>query len=458
LNNTHLRVSLLLALSACTRQEGTIGISVLADPNSDLLSQIDKIEATYTGRDKTFSATRDDDGLSLSIDLEADGSSGDLVFEGYTSDGARIAVGRVGPLPLAAIDAEVFVFLAPPNSITQAPVSLSVPRSHIGGTEASFGALLVGGLGVDGPVDAVDVYSTYLHTVQSGLSLPQPKSAISVSAGASGLFYLLGGADEADEATADTLIFDTRVPPSGGYSSLAIDNEFARKGATSAIVGEEQFLVSGDPALFLDGFRGSVQAIPGGEGLNGQAATVVSASGLQVVFAGANVIDPELGGVGAAVFELGEVRHVEAPEELRRLDHRAITLLSGDVLFIGGALEDGTLTTSAVQYSPATQSLAQGSFAVTELLATGRRNPAVAITDKFLVVVGGEDADGDAIADAEVFDVRTLAPVATIPLVVARKNATAHALGNGQILIAGGQDEAGAPTELLGLFTPDEEP
>ena len=452
MNLRRLGVFLTFALSACTGQEGTIRISVVADPSGDLLSQIDRVEAKYTGRDTTFSATRDDDGtLDLGIDLEADGSSGDLVLTGFAGDGSRIAVGRVGPLPLAAIDADVVAFLAPPNSITQAPVVLAVPRSHIGGTEASFGALLAGGLGSDGPVGDVNVYSTYLHTIQSGLPLPALRSHIAVAAGSSGFFYMLGGEDENQAPTPESYAFDTRVPPVGSYRPLVIDEEFARAGATTAVVGEEQFLVSGDPALLLDGLRGTVQPLLDGGGLEGQAATVVSDNSLQVIFAGANVVDPELGGIGAAVFEGNAVTHLAAPPELARREHRAVTLLSGQALFLGGTQEVGTLLTDAVRYSPATET-----FEVLELLATGRRNPAVAITDTFLVVVGGEDESGNAIADAEIFDVLTLDAVATIPLVLPRKNAVAHALGNGQILIAGGQDENGDPTEILSLFTPDE--
>ncbi len=448
-----LGVSLSCLFAACTGQEGTIGISVIAAPDSDLLSRIERLDATYTGRDATYSSTRDDDGtLNLGIDVEADGTSGDLVLEGFAADGDRIAVGRVGPLPLAAIDADVVAFLAPPNSITQSPIALSSPRSHMGGTEASFGALLAGGLGTDGPVNDVSVYSTYLHSLQSALPLPEARSSMAVSSGNSGFFYMVGGEDENQEPRSDSYAFDTRVPPAGSYRPLVVEEEFARSRATLAVVGEEQFLVSGDPALLLDGVRGTVQPLLDGARLTGQAATVITDNSLQVIVTGANVVNSEFG-VGAAIFAFNEVTHLQAPPELVRTQHRTITLLTGQALTLGGELEDGTLTLDAVRYSPNTEA-----FDVFEFLATGRKNPAVALTNQFLVVIGGEAEDGAAIEDAEIFDVRTLERVATVPLVLPRKNAVAAALGNGQVLIAGGQDDNGAPTEILSLFTPNETP
>ncbi|MCP4449380.1 MAG: hypothetical protein GY811_29210 [Myxococcales bacterium] len=444
--------ALLVSVPACSGHEGTIGVSVVASPDSDLLGRIDRLQATFPALNTQVSAERDSNGsLDLAIDVEADGRSGDLIIEGFDSMGDRIAVGRVGPLPLAAIDAEVVAFLAPGLSVTQAPVSLTTARSDIGGTEASFGALLAGGLGEAGPVGDVDVYSTYLHDMQSGLALPSPRSELSVTAGSVGFIYIIGGTNEEGEPQSESYAFDTRVPPTGSHRPLVIGDDFARSGSTTAIVGQEQFLVNGDPALLLDGLLGVLRPLPDGESLDGPAATAIAENRLQVVFGGAGVVDPVLGGVGAAIFELNQVTHIPAPPELVRTGHRALTLLTQEVLFVGGALEGQAATTTAVRYSAST-----GGFTVLDLLATGRRNPAVALTNRYLLVIGGEDDMGEAIGTAEIFDALTLEPVETIPLVVARKGVTAHALGNGQVLIAGGIDGQGRPTELLGLFTPDE--
>ena len=54
----------------------------------------------------------------------------------------------------------------------------------------------------------------------------------------------------------------------------------------------------------------------------------------------------------------------------------------------------------------------------------------------------------------EVFDSETLAPVAVLPMVAPRSRAAAVPLPNGQILIVGGVDGAGAPVGKAELFTP----
>ncbi len=441
-----LAVSLALALLACSGQEGTISVRVVSAPDSLVIPRIETLRVTLAVSGDTFESTRDADGvLRIAIDVEADGRSGDLVVEGFDETGATIAVGRVGPLPLSAIDASVAVYLAAPQSIAEAPVSLEVPRSHIGGTEASFGALLAGGLDEDGPVDAVDVYSTYLHELQLGLPMPEARSAVSVTTGSAGFVYMLGGNDEQGVARSESFAFDTTIPPAGSYRPLVISAEHARSGASLAVVGQEQFLVSGDPALLLDGVQGTIRPLPDGAELDAPAATVVSNNQLQVVFGGLGVTDSS-----AAIYQNNQVTHVSAPPELLRTQHRAITLPTQEVLFVGGAIGAQT-TTTAVLYKAGT-----GTFQTIELLATGRRNPAIALTDRYLLVAGGEDDAGNALADAELFDVATLEPIATMPLLLPRKNAVAFALNNGQILIAGGQDDTGAPIALLGLFTPQE--
>jgi hypothetical protein len=47
-----------------------------------------------------------------------------------------------------------------------------------------------------------------------------------------------------------------------------------------------------------------------------------------------------------------------------------------------------------------------------------------------------------------------LAPIATLPLAVARTGATALALPNDQVLVVGGVDASGGPIATLELFTP----
>jgi hypothetical protein len=83
-------------------------------------------------------------------------------------------------------------------------------------------------------------------------------------------------------------------------------------------------------------------------------------------------------------------------------------------------------------------------------LSTPRIRPAVATTPRHVVVAGGTDASGAPIATADVLDARTLARLATLPI-LARTGGFAIALPNDQVLLGGGAPAAAA----LELFTPE---
>ncbi len=437
----------LAPLTSCDNREGTISVTVVSAPQSDLLAQIEHVEATFVSPsgERSFQADRSpEEGLHIQIALEANGDNGELIVEGFAADGSRIAFGKVGPLPLGAIDASVAVYLGAPMSIAQAPVSLSGPRSHVGGSAASFGALLAGGQDENGPVDIVEVYSTYTHTTQPGLAMPSPLIAPTLAPSASGLVYMVGGTNVDAEPSNSAYAFDTTQPPTGRYRALRMAEDLARSSASAAIVGQEQFLITGNPALLLDGFQAVLRPLLGGEELDGPATTVVSQGRLLVLIAGKNVAS------GAAIFENGQIRRLSPPPEVLRTDHRSILLPTGEILLLGGAI-DNVSTTTAVVYKPIGDV-----FQPIDLLATPRRNPAVAITASYLVVIGGEDDTGAPVGDAEVFDANTLQPVVVLPLEVPRTGISAHTLNNGQVLIVGGTDASGQVTDRLELFTPDQ--
>jgi hypothetical protein len=71
---------------------------------------------------------------------------------------------------------------------------------------------------------------------------------------------------------------------------------------------------------------------------------------------------------------------------------------------------------------------------------------AAAATSRDLVI-----ATGSAV---EIDDATTLAPIATATLTVPRTGASAVALPNDQVMIVGGLDGSGAPTDAIELFTP----
>lgn len=135
-----------------------------------------------------------------------------------------------------------------------------------------------------------------------------------------------------------------------------------------------------------------------------------------------------------------------------RARHTATLLASGNVVAIGGA------STGAIEeFTPnaATPSLGAWATAPVATLATPRRrHAAVRLLDGRVLVAGGEDAFGVALASCELY-VSAGAPVApAAPLGTARRDHTATLLPDGRVLVTGGTDVLGIPLASAELYTP----
>jgi len=436
-------------LSACGGEVGTIEVTLVTAPGSDLFERIESARATLSDPPTVVEAERDDDGdLRLDLELTAENGTALVVVEGFDGAGERIALGRSAPLPVSAVNAEVALYLAPPLSLAEAPVGLEPARSEIGAALLPYGAIFFGGREAGGDVvsDAV-IYNVYDHALQIGMPMPEARAAVTVVAGEGDLVYLFGGLEQDGDASADGWSFNTSVAPDGAYAQLTSDGELARAGASGVLVGADVFLVTGAPAVQLNGPTGQVTAWPDAPPLaDGAAARLVGDESV-ILVAGSGV-----GENGAVIHAGGAYSELEAPPEARRTGHAVVALPDGRGLILGGSLDPAEPARTAVIYDQD-----GGDFALeADFLATGRTQAAVAASATHVLVAGGTDATGAVIGDAELFDATSLAPVATLPMVAPRRGASALVLANGQILIAGGVDADGAPVGVLELFTPDE--
>ena len=441
-------VLLAAALAGCTGQLGTLSVELVTAPGSTLLDDVVHARLTLTQPYTVVEADRDG-GQGLVLEVDATGASGQLLFEGLDAGGARIAVGQTPYLPIAAVDANVRIYVAPPVSLAAAPIALEPARTEIGAGALGYGVLLAGGRGAGGaPLRDLVIYNAYDHQLQVGRDLPAARTGMAVGIGATGWAYLFGGADDRGAPSGTFWRFDTTVAPAGAYLVLDPHPDLARIGAAAAPVGQERFLVTGAPPILIDGVTVSLGAVeaPGPPRLAGTATAVQTSDGaIYTVFAG--------DGNGAS----GVIRHgadgfaeVTAPAEALRTGHGAAPTPDGHVVVIGGATADG-LVASAVRVDPA----AKTAEAIPDVLATPRRDAAVAANGQVLLVAGGTDAAGALVTDAELIDVASLARLGTRPLIVPRTGAVAEALPNGQILVVGGRDADGAPVGVVELFTPD---
>jgi hypothetical protein len=432
--------------TACTGDVGTISVSLITAPDSTVLDDVVRARMSISSPPTTVEGDVVDGQLLLDLDVIAEGQAGLVSFEGLDSNGDTIAFGKSGPLPIAAVDAEIVIYVGPPLSLAEAPIVLDPPRTEMGSSLLSFGALFAGGSLADGTSSSdVVVYNVYDHDFQLGEDLPSPRAGPTVITGSSGFVYLFGGRDTGGEDTADAFRFDTNVAPAGMYTPLATGSELARTGASGAALGGEQFLILGNPLVIIDGIiarAAELQAPP----LLGLTTTVFfdNVGYTYIVGSGA-------GAGGGTLFVNGGFVSLSNPPDMERNGHAMTILPGGEMLVAGGETTDG-LIADGMRFNAVTRTFG----AQPDMLATPRRDAVLAATARYIIVAGGIDETGTIVGDAEVFDAATFERVATLPMLVPRTGATAQALSNGQVIIAGGTDVDGEPVGTIELFTPDE--
>jgi hypothetical protein len=136
-----------------------------------------------------------------------------------------------------------------------------------------------------------------------------------------------------------------------------------------------------------------------------------------------------------------------------RIDATATLLPDGQVLAAGGSGGNGSALTSAELYNPAT-----GTWSVTGSMHQGRSGlypeapSATLLPDGEVLVTGGEDANFNLLASAELYNPATGTWSATGSMTTARAGQSATLLNNGQVLVAGGTG-ATAAAELYNPAT-----
>lgn len=437
---------LLLSLAACQGAVGTFSVELVTAPGSDVMDEVVRARLTLTDPLTVVEAEREGGGFSFDLEVDAGGQNSFVLFEGFDAADQLVASGRVGPLPVAAIDADLRIFVAAPNSLSEAPVALDPPRSELGAARLSFGVVLAGGRDAAGqPVDDLSVYNLYDHELQTAAPLPEPRANMTALTAGFGQVLLFGGDDAAGEPSSLLWRFDSDVSPAGAYLGLASNPELARSGARGAPVSNTGFLVLGDPLVFIDNLSGRAQSYPEGMPMSGTVTSVLINDMVHTLVAG-----DEAGDIGAVLLVNGVFSTLEdAPVEIDRSGHGAVVLANGDILVVGGATAGG-LERSGIRFAPASRQFTR----LGDLLATPRNDAAIASTSELVIVAGGTDANGDLVTDAEIFSAEDLSRIATVPMVVPRTRASAEPMANGQILIAGGLDATGAPVGILELLTP----
>ena len=426
-----------VAVTGCQGTVGTVDVTLAVSPGSTLLDGVETVRLTLTNPPQTATSQRSPSGgFAIDLQLDATNNTGSLIVDGLDANGTTIATGATPPFPFGGVAANIVIFLAAPNSISTALVNLDPPRTELASVPVSYGAVFVGGALGDGTPSAVTaIYNAFDHAFQVGVVLPAAKSAVALAVGTSGNYVYVFGGTDATGAPSDTVQrFDTSVAPAGSISDFGAFAGFARTGQTALSIGNENILVTGTPVAELSGTAVTVTARPDIADLPPSGAAVTANDGVATaIFAGAAGVTRYRNNVFDALDVASAAR-----------DGAVVVALAGGT--VGVVCGAGDL----VRIDAATGTA--DTFSIPSATRTGC---AVAATTRHLVIAGGTNAGGDLATTAEIYDAGTLALIATQPLAVPRTGATATALPNGQIMIAGGVDAMGAPIGTLELFTPD---
>jgi hypothetical protein len=417
-------LALALALATLTgcpdNQLGTIAVGLTTAPGSTLMDRVVQLRLTFTNPRQVLVVDRTERGFDLALELNAGGEVGALVVDGLDAGGALVATGMSPPFPLAAIDARVVVYMAPPMSVGPAPAALAPARSGSSAAALTYGAILAGGVEPGGPAGAIQIYNAYDHSLTTGLPMPGRRAGVTIAVGASNSVYLFGGTDPGGAPTGTLWFFDTTAAPSGRYAELGDFPQFARTGAAAVPVGGDGSLITGAPPIQL------------------LASQIDEPANLAAISSGASVIGSDQAVTTVVVDDAtGDLLRLRAgaiqPIGVQRKHGLAVALPDRRIAVLGG---DAT-PRDALLVDPAAGDLTPVPGVLAELYAT----LAVAVTPRFLVVAGGRT--GGASTAIEILDAATLERrhLASVDDAIT----AAIALPNGQALLIGA---------TLQLFTP----
>lgn len=142
------------------------------------------------------------------------------------------------------------------------------------------------------------------------------------------------------------------------------------------------------------------------------------------------------------------------PLHTARLFHTATQLGDGSVLVVGGEM-DPAVSPAPYPVLASVERLHNGRFESLAPLAQARANHTATLLDKHsLLIIGGFDALGEALASVELWDAQQARWLQLPPLTQARYAHSATLLSDGRILVAGGFDRQGRALNSTEYFDP----
>ncbi len=455
-----------LVVAGCSGQQGNVELDVVSPGTGSVFAGLTTVRLSVVREGAAVLMKEGPVGAAGQIDVDlsipATGVLGDVRLEGLDAAGTVKVRGRLPPMELVSSTGVLKLWVAPVGASAKLPATLPVAVAKPAGVALPAGALLAGGAAA-GDVASTQmlIWNQFFLELQPGAALPGARKGLcAVGTDVLGGVLLFGGADDTGAVKADLWRFDTTAPPMGTYSSIAVPElaALARRDARAVQLGDLALVAGGstatgsaDGALLIE--LPSVTASGRATFISATArsAPALAASGGGVVVAGGGPAERFLATPTPAFSP------ISGPAVLETITgSAAATLPDGRVVIAGGRLGIGASgnpsSRSLFVYAPTPTPT------ITELpdaLATGRTDATVTVVGGELLVAGGRDMLFSPLADAEVFDATTLARLRVIPLSGPRFDHTAILLGNGTVLLAGGQSATDTPLATLELYTPE---
>jgi N-acetylneuraminic acid mutarotase len=384
---------------------------------------------------------------------------------------SRAGAAALAPLALAAPLLGAVVAAAPASAQAAggfvATGSLVTPVSHATATLLSNGEVLVAG-GQDsagGALGSAELYNPSSGAWTPTASMPVPVTDATATLLANGEVLVAGGLTESASALVPTTASQLYDPVTGQWSLTPGQLQQATFDASAALLGSGDVLYVGG----LPSTSPAANAVTTAESYDPFTGVWSLASSLPTGVAGAEAASLSNGEVLLAGGETGASGTVTNAAEVYSATSNAWSpvaampvgvayaattkLSSGEVLVAGGeTTPEGALTAATQVFNPSSGSwqtasgLPASSFGATAtLLGSGEVLYAGGLTST--------TGSGGPIAAAEVYNPSNGTWTMTGSLLVAEGFGTATLLGNGDVLIAGGQAAAG-PTAEAELYVP----
>jgi len=462
-----------LLAAGCGGNKGTLTVSIVTPLTVDPFALAARVHIKV-GDPAVAEQTVTVTGGHFSSDLKFKPPSttlvGAVLIEALAADGTVVARGSTPPIGFVVADESVAVWVAPLGKAGALSVGLSQPRSQVtGALLPGLGALFAGGSAIPGDAGArqdvtdVDVFDAFTMNMVAAQPLPGVRTGalgLPLDQGGTNIGnVLLAGGGQSPGLTAFEASGDL-----GTWTQVASDASLARDQPAMAVLADGSTLITGGlngggmalATATLVTTVGTVEvtalaapmASPHGAGHTTTAALGPGGNGALVVGAGQNASHAEFYSAAARTFA-----DIDFKVALPSSGHSATPLASGQVLVLGGLSGTTGAATRDALVMDATARTATAPAA--PLLSVPRAfHTATLLGPNNLLVCGGSDDKGAAIASCDLVDPTALTLLRTVPLGAARSGHVAVTLPQGIVLLTAGTDGAGMRLASAELYTP----